>query len=144
MPWWGWVTLGTLLLASELFVVDAAFYLVFVGVSGIVVGMALLFGIPMEPWAQWLVFGLIAIVSMLALRRRIYQLLRGNAVGYDATPRGDTVRLEEDLAPGASSRVQYRGSSWTIVNQSAQLLAAGTSARIEEVDGLTLKVAPDA
>ena len=38
MPWWGWILVGTLLLAAELFVVQADFYLVFLGFSALVVG----------------------------------------------------------------------------------------------------------
>ena len=33
MAWWSWMVLGAVLLAAELFAVDAQFYLVFLGVS---------------------------------------------------------------------------------------------------------------
>jgi membrane protein implicated in regulation of membrane protease activity len=40
MIWWQWIVLGTFVLASEMFV-DAEFYLVFLGISAVVVGEAL-------------------------------------------------------------------------------------------------------
>ena len=39
MPWWGWFVLAAALLAVELFVIDAQFYLVFLGVSAALVGL---------------------------------------------------------------------------------------------------------
>jgi membrane protein implicated in regulation of membrane protease activity len=39
MPWWGWIIVGALLMGAELFVIDAQFYLVFLGVSAIAVGV---------------------------------------------------------------------------------------------------------
>lgn len=34
MPWWGWLIAGAALLASELLLIDAQFYLVFLGRPG--------------------------------------------------------------------------------------------------------------
>ncbi|HJY36904.1 MAG TPA: hypothetical protein VJ299_05540, partial [Steroidobacteraceae bacterium] len=39
MPWWGWLVLAAALLSIELFVIDAQFYLVFLGVSAALVGL---------------------------------------------------------------------------------------------------------
>ena len=39
MPWWGWIALGTLLLSAELAFVGAEFYLGFLGISALLVGM---------------------------------------------------------------------------------------------------------
>ena len=36
MPWWGWMIIGALMLGSELLGVDAAFYLVFIGVAAMI------------------------------------------------------------------------------------------------------------
>jgi hypothetical protein len=33
MPWWGWMVIGALLLGAELMVIEAEFFLVFIGVS---------------------------------------------------------------------------------------------------------------
>src|ERR1700722_12101289 len=39
MQWWGWVTVGAILLGSELTFVNAQFYLVFVGGAALIVGL---------------------------------------------------------------------------------------------------------
>ena len=61
MTWWAWMILGAVLLGAELFAVDAQFYLVFLGVSAAVVGLATLFGITMPEWGQWLTFAAVSV-----------------------------------------------------------------------------------
>ena len=41
MQWWTWMILGILLLATELFAIDAQFYLVFLGAGALVVSAGL-------------------------------------------------------------------------------------------------------
>ena len=55
-------------------------------------------------------------------------------------PAGETVVLPDALPPGETCRVEFRGSSWSARNGGPLLIAAGTRARIERVDGLTLVV----
>src|SRR5687768_9519748 len=76
MQWWGWLVLGAVLLGTEMFVLDAQFYLVFLGVSAFVVGLLGLAGVNMPEWAEWLAFAAFAIITMIAFRQRIYQLVR--------------------------------------------------------------------
>ena len=63
MMWWGWMVLGALLLGVELFAVDAQFYLVFLGVSAALVGLAALMGIELPEWGQWALFATLALIS---------------------------------------------------------------------------------
>ena len=49
MPWWGWLVMAAALLAVELFVIDAQFYLVFLGVSAAVVGLMVTLGSTIVP-----------------------------------------------------------------------------------------------
>ena len=81
MPWWGWITVGTLLLVAEITIVDLEFYLVFLGVSALAVGLALVAGLALPFWLQWLAFAALAIVSLVVFRRRIYAHLRPGAEG---------------------------------------------------------------
>ncbi len=79
MPWWGWLVLGVALLGVEMFVVDAQFYLVFLGISSTLVGLLGLAGVALPVWLQWLVFAVLSVATMLAFRRRVYALVRGHA-----------------------------------------------------------------
>ena len=141
MPWWAWMVLGIGLLGVEMFVIDAQFYLVFVGLSAAVVGLLALFGVDLPQWAEWLVFSVLAIVAMVAFRRRLYELVR-NRAGHveERLTVGDRVVIPARLEPGQSGRVEYRGSSWNARNTGTAAIEAGREAVIAQVDGLTLHV----
>lgn len=140
MPWWGWMIIGALLLGAELLGVDAAFYLVFIGFAAVLTGLLELAGVEMDAWVQFVVFSVIAIVLMVLFRKKLYAKLRGSGVGYETGPAGETVRVAEALKPGESGRIAYRGTDWTIVNDSEEAFEAGQKVEIKRVDGLTLKL----
>jgi membrane protein implicated in regulation of membrane protease activity len=141
MPWWGWFVLAAALLSVELFVIDAQFYLVFLGVSAALVGLLDLADPTMAAWQQWLAFAVLALVTMVAFRERFYQLVR-KRTGHVEQPLtlGDRVVIPVRLEPGQTCRAQYRGSSWTARNVDQQAIDAGKEAVISHVDGLTLHV----
>ncbi len=141
MPWWAWLVLGIGLLGVELLVIDAQFYLVFIGLSAAVVGLLGLAGVSLPEWAQWLVFAVLAVVAMLSFRKRVYEMLRsGVGVVDERLTVGDRVLVAARLEPGESGRVEYRGSSWTARNTGSGPIEAGREAVIDRVDGLTLFV----
>ena len=141
MPWWAWLVLGIGLLGVEMFVIDAQFYLVFIGLSAAVVGLLGLIGVDLPGWTQWLIFAALAVVAMLGFRRRLYALVRNRSGHVDERLTvGDRVVIAARLEPGQSGRVEYRGSSWTARNTGAGAIEGGSEAVIEAVDGLTLHV----
>ena len=141
MPWWAWVIVGAILLGSELSFIDAQFYLVFVGTAALLVGMLGLGGVSMPDWMQWLVFAVLSIASLVLFRRRIYELLRKQTPHIlDHGIAGEHVIVPTDLLPGASCRVEYRGSTWTAQNTGDHAISAESEARIVNVDGLTLQI----
>jgi inner membrane protein len=141
MPWWGWFVLAAALLSIELFVIDAQFYLVFLGVSAALVAVLDLAEPTMAAWQQWLAFAVLALVTMVAFRDRVYQLVR-KRTGHvqERLTLGDRVVIPVRLEPGQSCRAEYRGSSWTARNVDQQAIDAGKEAVISHVDGLTLHV----
>ena len=141
MPWWAWLVVGIGLLGVEMFVIDAQFYLVFLGASATIVGLLGLAGVTTPEWAQWLIFSILSILTMLAFRRRLYELVRGRS-GHveERLTVGDRVLVPVRLEPGQSCRVDYRGSSWSARNTGTQAIEAGREAVIAAVDGLTLHV----
>jgi inner membrane protein len=141
MPWWGWFVLAAALLSIELFVIDAQFYLVFLGVSAALVAVLDLAEPTMTAWQQWLAFAVLALVTMVAFRDRVYQLVR-KRTGHveERLTLGDRVVIPVRLEPGQSCRAEYRGSSWTARNVDQQAIDAGKEAVISNIDGLTLHV----
>ena len=140
MPWWGWIIVGALLFGSELMLVDAAFYLVFIGAAAIITGLTVMAGVGLELWAQWLLFAALSIISMVLFRERIYQKLRAVKNDYPSGLSGETIRLDDDLAPGESCRHNYRGTTWTVLNSGSEAIEKGKDVLIQKVNGLTLVI----
>ena len=140
MLWWHWMVLGAVVLGAELFAIDAQFYLVFLGVSAALVGLAGLLGISMPEWAQWTAFGVLSLLSFFTFRKSLYDKIRVGAVGFRGSISGDTVNIEVELAAGSESRTEFRGTKWTVRNTGPEAIAAGTRAKVVKVDGLTLHV----
>jgi membrane protein implicated in regulation of membrane protease activity len=143
MTWWSWMILGAVLLGAELFAVDAQFYLVFLGVSAAIVGLASLAGIVMPEWGQWLIFAILSLFFFFTFRRTLYEKLRQGGEDYRASIRGASITIEEDLAPGAQGRTEHRGTDWTVRNVGSAPIKSGQQATVTDVDGLTLHVSAD-
>lgn len=140
MAWWTWCILGVALLGMELFAVDAQFYLVFAGLAAVVVGLLGLVGIDLPVWAQWLSFAALSLVAMFTIRRQVYQKLLSKPLGKVSSDIDQRIVLGQELAPGKSCRIEYRGSGWTAINVGQQVIPAGGDARIDSIEGLTLHV----
>ena len=143
MTWWSWMVLGALFLGAELFAIDAQFYLVFLGVSAVLVGLTSLFGIVMPEWAQWTMFAVLSLISFFTFRKALYQKIHGGVVGFKESLSGNTVDVVNDLAAGDEARIEFRGTNWTVRNVGAGTISAGSRARVVKADGLTLHVEAD-
>jgi len=140
MTWWGWMILGAVILGAELFAIDAQFYLVFLGVSAALVGLAEMLGIGMPEWAQWTAFATLSLLAFFTFRKSLYEKIRGGAKGFRASMSGDTIKIAEELSSGSETRTEYRGTDWTVRNTGATAIAAGSRAKVVKVDGLTLHI----
>jgi hypothetical protein len=141
MPWWGWITIGALMLAAELAYVDLEFYLVFLGISALLVGSVELAGLPTPWWAQWLGFAALSVGSLVLFRQRVYVLMRPPP--EDEVPEGvdgDTARALGPIEPGAHGRVELRGSHWTAVNEGDRAILKGERCTVSSSEGLTVHV----
>lgn len=144
MPWWGWITVGVLLLAAEMTVVDLEFYLVFLGASAFVVGLLGLAGVSMPFWLQWIVFAVLAIGSLVVFRQRIYKKLRPppDAVIREGVE-GALATSTDAIAPGKTGSVMLRGAGWTGRNVGSMPIPAGAICRVDRADGLVLELRLD-
>ena len=140
MTWWSWCIFGLVLFGVELFAVDAQFYLIFAGLAAVAVGLFGLVGLDLPGWAQWAGFGVLSVATMFTVRRQIYLRLMNKPLGKVGSDVDQHVLVTQELAPGKSCRIEYRGSAWTVINVGERAIAAGDSARIDSVSGLTLNV----
>ena len=116
------------------------FYLVFVGVAAICMGVLALGGMDLPIWGQYLAFAALAVTSMVLFREKLYVRLRGSVPGFPDSRSGRVVKVTEDVPQGGQTRVSLRGTQWTAVNRGPGSIAAGSSARIVETDGVELVI----
>ncbi|MCP5143658.1 MAG: NfeD family protein [Gammaproteobacteria bacterium] len=142
MQWWYWMIFAAVLLGVEMFVIDAEFYLVFLGIAAAVVGLVGMVGIDLPVAAQWITFAILALVSMVGFRRRFYDKLRPppDRDIEERVTSGKLLLMPQALAPGRSCRVDYSGTSWTARNVGEHEIAADTEAEICAIEGLTIEV----
>lgn len=142
MLWWQWVIGGLLLLGAELGFVVADFYLVFIGLSAALVGVVLLIGVPLSVSIQWMLFALIAILSLVLFRTNVYRYFRHPAQPVVLHLLGEVVTLPVECQPFSTISVEVKGAYWPIRHREPELLPAGTQVKVVELDGLTLVVEP--
>jgi hypothetical protein len=140
MAWWGWIAAGALLLTAEMGFVDAQFYLVFLGLSALLVGLLALAGLEGPAWSQWLLFAGFAATSFALFRGRIYARIQRRSEALPEGVEGETVVASEAIPLAGRGRAELRGTQWTVVNTGPDPLAAGDRARVVGTDGLVLKV----
>lgn len=140
MWWWQWVLCGLLLLAAELSVVVADFYLVFIGLAAIATGLVLVVGVPLAPATQWVVFAACAVIGLVFFRAKVYAYLKTSESTVGPRLVGETLVLPAALAAHTRITVEFRGSTWTVRHAEVETLPAGTLVQVVALEGLTLLV----
>lgn len=138
MPWWGWIIAGVVLLAAELLAIEAQFYLVLLGVAALLTGLGVVAGLPGQPYAEWALFAVLAIVLMFGVRRQLYGWLVGSPPPMYEAVVGEIATVSETIEPGALGRARLRGVDWTARNVGRTVLTEGQRARIERVENLVV------
>lgn len=142
MSWWLWVVFGLVLAAIEL-ATPGGFFVVFFGVAAVVVGLLDVAGVVAEPWQQWLLFPIIALISLRLFRRPLLALLNTREPGPVDSLIGEVAIAETAIGAGEHGRAELRGTSWKARNVAGAMIAAGQRTRVTAVDGLTLDISPE-
>ncbi len=140
MLYWHWMVLGAVILGAELVAIDAQFYLVFLGLSAALVGLAEMLGIGLPEWGQWTAFASLSLIFFFTFRKGLYEKIRGGAKGFRESIAGASLDINEELSAGSEARAEYRGTNWTVRNVGTEAISAGSRAKVVKVDGLTLHV----
>lgn len=139
MPWWAWILAGVILLLLELTV--GTFYLFFLGMAAIAVGLFVLFGIGGPLWLELLLFVILSTGLVLMLRRPLVGKFKVQSGSRDIDALvGELAVAAEVIVPGGVGKVHMRGSGWNAKNVGERSLAPGQTCRVEEVNGLVLSV----
>jgi len=138
-----WIVIGLVLIAAELLL--DGFIVVFFGIAALVTGIAIWAGLPTTGGVPFLVFSVVAVGSLVFLRRRFTQWFRGTSlegdpddgiIGHEAT-----VESGFDAASPHRGKVSYRGAGWD-ARCDAGPLTHGAWVRIVARRGITLEVVP--
>jgi membrane protein implicated in regulation of membrane protease activity len=142
MLWWYWMFVGLALLGAEL-VTPGGFYILFFGFSALVVGSVLGLGLDLPDWAQWLLFSLLAVFSLVLFRGRLLTMMKRAAPSAEVDSLiGEQALALEAIGTGGIGKVELRGSTWSAKNSGLIEITKGQRCRVERVDGLTLWVTP--
>ena len=137
-----WLAAGLALVVAEL-ATPGGFVIIFFGIAALVVGVLGILGVVTSVPLQFLLFSVLAVGSLLLLRRRLQSQLRTPSADNVDSLIGDLAIPQERLSPGVVGRVEVRGSTWSARNTSNVTLDVGQRARVAGVDGLTLAVIPE-
>ena len=74
MTWWVWVIVGVFLCVAEI-ATPGAFYLLFFGISALLVGFLAWSNLVDTTWIQILLFSIISIISLIVFRRWLNEKL---------------------------------------------------------------------
>jgi membrane protein implicated in regulation of membrane protease activity len=137
MSWWIWMVIGLALAALEL-AGAGGFFVIFFGVGAVVVGLVVLAGAAPQTWLQWLLFPILALVSLRLFRRPLMDRM-GIREGHDVDSLvGQIAVPDSSIAPGTHGRAELRGTTWSARNVGETALAAGQRCRVVAVHGLML------
>ena len=139
MDWWIWLAGGFVLLVLEL-VTPSGFFIMFFGVGAILTGVVASTGALTGMPAQWLIFTVISVLSLLLFRGKIQARVEPVSRPPVDSLVGEIAFPVESMPPGAEGRVALRGSNWEARNVGDTALGANQRCRVTRVSGLQLGV----
>lgn len=142
MSWWLWIVFGVVLLVAEVSV-DAAFWLLFIGLSALIVGFGGLFGLTGGPVAQWLLFAGLSLVLLYFVRGRLRAVaMRRKGAPVKAVVGEDAIAVSA-MAAGALGKATLRGAEWDARNVGSSEIPRGARVRVARVNQLVLELTQD-
>ena len=142
MSWWLWIILGLALLVVEI-TVDAAFWLLFIGIGAIIVGVGGWLGLTGPAAAQWLLFAGLSLSLLYFFRGRLRALTLKRRGGRVEAVVGEQAIAKTAISPGATGKASLRGAEWDARNIGAAEIPEGARVRVSKVDKLVLQVSSD-
>ena len=139
MTWALWVIGGILLLGLEL-ITPGGFFLFFFGLAGIIVGALVAVGLGGPTWLQWLVFALLAVLSLTLFRKKLLQMIGPKSGKKVDSLVGDLGTALEEIAPNSTAKAEVRGTAWSAKNVGTTPIAKGQRLEVQALDGLTVMV----
>jgi membrane protein implicated in regulation of membrane protease activity len=141
MAWWLWLLVGFVLTGLEL-MAAGGFYLIFFGLSALLIGVLELAGFGGPVWLQWLLFAILSVVTLMLFRNPLLRTLHPADLPVDKIV-GEIATPVADIPAGEVGRAELRGTSWAARNAYETTLLKGQRCRVARVDGLMLFLLPE-
>lgn len=141
MAWWMWLVLGLALTGLEL-VSAGGFYLVFFGLSALLIGTLELAGFGGPIWLQWFLFTALSVGLLALFRNPLLKALRPRDLPVDQLA-GEIATAVDDIPAGGVGRAELRGSAWSARNLHHGPLVKGQRCRVQRVEGLMIFLIPE-
>jgi hypothetical protein len=141
MAWWLWLVLGLVLTGLEL-LSAGGFYLIFFGLSALLIGTLQLMGLQSQVWVQWFLFTALSIALLALFRNPLLKAFRPKEVAVDQLI-GEIAIPIDDIAAGAVGKAELRGAGWNARNGHHGPLHKGQRCRVQNVDELMLILTPE-
>ena len=138
MSWSFWLIFGLGLLVFEI-LTPGGFFTIFFGLAAFVVAALVWLGVLDSGSGQWLVFGVMGTVLILALRPLVRKKFETNTPKVDQLV-GQTAIALETLDMNGRGKVELRGTTWSAVYSGSGSVLKGDRLRVTKVDGLSLVV----
>ncbi|MBN2617427.1 MAG: NfeD family protein [Spirochaetales bacterium] len=107
-----WLIIGIILLLSEFLI--PGFTIFFFGVGAIITSLLLFFIDPLANifWLQILIFLLVSISSLIFLRKKFTNTLKGDIYKDRTDYIGDECKVIEKVTETTPGRISYMGTTW--------------------------------
>ena len=138
MSWSSWLIFGLGLLVFEM-LTPGGFFTFFFGIAAFVVAGLIWMGVLESGAGQWLTFGVLGTVLILALRPLVRKKFETNTPKVDQLV-GQTAIALDTLDMNGRGQVELRGTTWSAVYSGAGSVLKGDRLRVTKVDGLSLVV----
>lgn len=140
VPWWMWVVLGMVLLLGEV-LTPGGFFIIFFGAAAVIVGLLKALGLEMALSYELMAFALLSIMGLVFFRKPLQQRFKQLTPDIPVDEMaGEVAKALEEIAAGATGKVELRGTTWNAVNSGEPAVAKGGDCVVEVVNGLTLTV----
>ena len=141
--WWHWLVIGLLLVLVEL-ATPGGFFVIFFGVSAIIVGALAGFGLAGPVWTQLLMFSVLALISLVVVRAGLLKAIQRDPQRPEVDALvGGIGHVEAPIGAGEIGKVEVRGAAWSARNTTLSTLPRGMRCRVVRVDGLMLDIEPE-
>lgn len=140
VPWWMWVVLGMVLLLGEV-LTPGGFFIIFFGAAAVCVGLMKALGLEMSLSYELMLYAVLSVLGLLFFRKPLQQRFKQLTpdIAVDEMV-GELAKAAEEIAPGATGKVELRGTTWNATNSGESALPKGAACVVEKVNGLTLTV----